>query len=189
MTATAKGGNIRLKNIRAVDAVEPDQPCDVEVDATNGATFIPFWDNDSCDNGSNSCKVDSIGVEGYCVVVDFYVDGNRVATEGPDCLNAAALGAPTGTKKTTVSIDTEGTYTLGARVRLPGSGETTETVTRNLVVSSEESEEAPRNGNGNGGNGDEKDGSILDSITNKPVASAVAIVSVGAAISVATIGE
>lgn len=189
MSKSTKGGNVVLNSVRTKKSVRPGEDFEVEVDVSNGATYIGPLDPDGCGDPANGCtKTPVVESAGYCVNIEFYVNGEKIAESGNDCLHAGLVGAPTGSKTWVVTApEAEGKIEVGANVVLDGSGKETGVVNKTVNVTGSEPTEAPTrdpsldNPLGGGGNGN-GNGGITSMIIQNPVKSAVAAGAIGAAL-------
>lgn len=188
MAKRTKNGLLIMRRVVAPHSVNAGQEFEVDAEVVNGATTIFSTDPDSCASGDNACTKDFFESPGYCVEIHFYIDGQRQATAGPDCLKAEAVGGSEGEKTVVMEIDEPGTYTIGAEMVATGTGSSTGIVTTEIEVlpSGEEPKETPTPGNGDGGvdigDGDQPTGGgsgIAQVIVNNPVATAAAVAGLG----------
>lgn len=167
MSKSTKGGNVILRDVRVPDQVSPGETFEVEAEVANGALAINPWDPDACTD-------DSLDDAAYELVVDFNGPNGETRQDGPFCLAITELGTKDTIKTATFTApSTSGTETIGANVRLPGSGKETGEVSDTLVVSGSDAEtpEDTDDGDGGGvdwggdddGNGDGGDGPQLPS--------------------------
>ncbi|WP_225334912.1 hypothetical protein [Halomicrobium urmianum] len=133
MTQTAKGGNLKLTDVRAPDHVQPGEAFDVEADVENWALFVNPWEADNCEATEGEDA-------GYEIVVEFDGPGSQTQDVGPMCHPITEIGAKNETYTATFTApDSSDSVTVSANVHLPGSGDNTGEETATVTVESGES--------------------------------------------------
>ena len=170
-----KGGSIIVEKFAYPDEVAPGGRFEAEVQVSNGAVFVNPFDPDHCAPSGLDA-----GLQYEATWNASWLSGGSERT-GVRCLGTTEVG--TATDVVTLDSpapDEPGTYSLRVTVMMPGSKEqVSETV--NFVVAegsprnTDPEEEDPENGGGGIG------GSIVNTIVQNPVKTAVALGGVGLA--------
>lgn len=144
MTQRAKGGNIRLDEVRVPDTVRPGQTFTAEVDVSNGAKYINPFDGDKC----------GLAPPGYKINVEATgPDGE--AKDDDDCLGTTEVGVRTRTYTFDFTAPQSGEATVSANVTLRDSGEETgpERDTAEVSASAPENPDDPQDDEANNDSG------------------------------------
>ena len=131
---TMKNGRVELRNIYLPEEVHPGDPFVVELECLNHAPFI-INDPDGCILDSTPCR----GKDGYCIEAIADVGGTNIRQTQKECLNLSFSGVPPNTERIRMELeapDSEGQYNIVTRLRAPGSGQQTGTLSATLFVTS-----------------------------------------------------
>lgn len=136
-------------------SVAPGEPVRCEFDVSNNALFIDAFDADRCDRDGNVCHDESgdpnIPDQGYCYEVVLEAGWGEDAAV-VECTQA---GDSEMVSHTFTAPQAAGDYTLAYRLRMNGTGRTSETGSVQIRV-----RDTDGNG-GNGGNGNGDGGTLL----------------------------
>jgi len=155
---TTKGGNIILRRVSVPDQVDPGEPYEVNVQVSNGASYINPWEPDKC----------GLAPPGYKLTVVLRGPSGERLTKGPVCHTTTEIGTRDETYSFTVTAPQSGRAEVSAYVEMENSGKRTDKLETSTIVSSTPAAQPDSGGGDDGGGSGGASGLFGDSPTPNP---------------------
>ena len=140
---TTKGGNIILRRVSVPDQVDPGEPYEVNVQVSNGASYINPWEPDKC----------GLAPPGYKLTVVLRGPSGERLTKGPVCHTTTEIGTRDETDSFTVTAPQSGRAEVSAYVEMENSGKRTDKLEASSLVASEAPAQPDTGSSDDGGGG------------------------------------
>lgn len=138
-------------------ALSPGQSIDIELTVNNHSAGF-FSDPDACGNASTGCEVNFSDMEGYCIKIVAKMNGQRYESN-PTCVRITDV-VPPSTNRVRTNIyapEQEGEYTLEVWGVASATGNSSEAVRKDIVVSTDPTAN-PGDGDQGGNDNNNNDG-------------------------------